>query len=212
MPQRTLITDRLYYGLDPLRLRAATHRSLARVVGLPPERARLMPAHLQQDFALDTEQCAALVEGLIAGGLLEPPVAGRAGYGITQEFIELATARVVEPLPRARARKLLADASALAERINAEDVSNPLAVDALVVFGDYMSRSHRLDELGIGIVVASRSPSLRTRFGRMQAKPQGAEAIRAAFRDLSSFVRVRLVTDRATLPRPFSVVYDAHAE
>lgn len=147
----------------------------------------------------------------MAGGLLEPPVPGRAGYGITPEFVELATARVVEPLPRARARKLLADACALAERINAEDVSNPLAVDVLVVFGDYMSRSHRLDELGIGIVVASRAPSLRTRFGRMQPKPQGAEAIRAAFRELSSFVRVRLATERTTLPRPFSVVYDAHA-
>lgn len=211
MAQRTLITDRLYYGLDPLRLRAATHRSLARVVGLPPERARLTPAHLQQDFALDTQQCAALVDGLIAGGLLEPPGAGRTGYGITPEFIELATARVVEPRPRARARKLLADACALAERINAEDVSNPLAIDALVVFGDYMSRSQRLDELGIGIVVTSRAPSLRTRFGRMQPKVQGAEAIRAAFRDLSSFVRARLVTDRSSLPRPFSVVFDANA-
>lgn len=211
MPQRTLITDRLYYGLDPLRLRAATHRSLARVVGLPPERARLTPTHLQLDFALDTAQCAALVEDMIAGGLLEPPGPGRAGYGITPEFIELATARVVEPLPRARARKLLADASALAERINAEDVSNPLAIDVLVVFGDYMSRSHRLGELGIGIVVASRAPSLRTRFGRMQPKAEGAEAIRAAFRDLSSFVRVRLATERTALPRPFSVVYDASA-
>lgn len=211
MAQRTLITDRLYFGLDPVRLRAATHRSLARVVGLPPERARLTPVHLQQDFALDTAQCAALVEGMIAGGLLEPPRPGRTGYGITPEFIELATARVVEPLPRARARKLLADACALAERINADDVSNPLAIDALVVFGDYMSRSHRLDELGIGVVVTSRAPTLRTRFGRMQPKPQGAEAIRAAFRDLSSFVRARLATDRSTLPRPFSVVFDANA-
>jgi len=211
MKLRTLITDRLYFGLDPIRLRAATHRSLARVVGLSPERARLTSSHLQQDFALDTEQCAALVDDLVAGGLLEPPMPGRTGYGITPEFIELASARIVDPLPRPRARKLLADACALADRINADAVSNPLAIEAFVVYGDYMSRSHRLDELSLGVVVYSRAPSLRTRFGRMQSKNDGAESIRAAFRDLSSFVRVRLVTDRATLPRPFSLVYDAGA-
>ena len=211
MKQRTLLTDRLYFGLDPVRLRSAVRRCLARVVGLPPERARLAPAHLRQDFAVDTVQGEALAAALVAGGMLEPPAAGRAGYGIRPDFVELAAARIVEPLPRARARKLLADACTLAERINAEHLDNPLVIEALVVFGDYMSRSHRLDELALGIVVASRAPSLRARFGRMQGKADGAESIRAAFRDLSSFVRVRLVTDRSTLPRPFSLVYDAAA-
>jgi hypothetical protein len=212
MKQRTLLSDRLYFGLDPMRLRASAHRALARLVGLPPDRARISATNLRQDFAVDTIQGATLVEDMVAGGLLEPPASGHHGYAVTPEFIELAAARIVEPLPRARARKLLADACALAERINDEAVSNPLRIEAFVVYGDYMSRSHRLDQLNIGIVVAARAPSLRTRFGRMQSKADGAESIRAAFRDLSSFVHVRLVTDRRSLPRPFSLVFDADAE
>ena len=73
MKTRTLISDRLYFGLDPLRLRAATSRALARVVGLAPERARVSATNLRHDFALDTMQGKALVEELVAEGLLEPP-------------------------------------------------------------------------------------------------------------------------------------------
>ena len=59
MKARTLVSDRLYFGLDPFRLRAATSRALSRVVGLPPERARLSETHLRHDFALDTVQLGA---------------------------------------------------------------------------------------------------------------------------------------------------------
>ena len=95
----------------------------------------------------------------------------------------------------------------LAERINDEAVHNPLAIDAFAVHGDYMSRAHRLEQLSIGVVVALRAPSRRTRFGRMQSKIEGADAIRTAFGQLSSFIRVRLVTELRTLPRPFSLVF-----
>ena len=73
MKARTLVSDRLYFGLDPFRLRAATSRALSRVVGLPPERARLSEAHLRHDFALDTMQLRVLVGEFVAEGLLEPP-------------------------------------------------------------------------------------------------------------------------------------------
>lgn len=209
MKPRTLITDRLYFGLDPLRLKAATGRALARVVGLAPERARVSATHLRHDFALDTMQGTALVNEFVAEGLLEPPNAQSSKYGLTREFFELATARIVEPLPRARAKLLLTEACALAERFNCVAVDNPLEIIAFAVHGDYMSRSHRLSELSIGVVVVLRAPMRRKRFGRMQNKTEGAEAIRAAFRELSSFVRVRLVTDVRTLPRPFAVVYEA---
>lgn len=212
MKPRTLITDRLYFGLDPLRLRAATGRALARVVGLSPARARVSATHLHQDFALDATQGAMLVNEFIAEGLLEPPNERSAGYGLTREFAELATARVVEPLPRARAKQLLTDACTLADRINSESIHNPLVILAFAVFGDYMSRSHRLGDLSIGVVVELREQSRRKRFGRMQSKAEGAEAIRAMFRELSSFIHVRLVTDVRTLPRPFSLVYEARTE
>jgi hypothetical protein len=127
---------------------------------------------------------------------------------LTREFFELAAARIVKPLARSRAKLLLTEACTLAERINDEAIHNPLAIDAFAVYGDYMSRSHRLEELSLGVLVALRTPSSRTRFGRMQSKGEGAEAIRTAFRQLSSFVHVRLVTELRSLPRPFSLVFE----
>lgn len=212
MKPRTLVTDRLYFGFDPIKLRAATGRALARVVGLPAERARVSATNLRQDFALDTTQASALVNEFLAEGLLEPPNERSPGYGLTREFFQLAAARVVEPLPRSRAKLLLTEACMLAERINDEAVHNPLAIEAFAVYGDYMSRAHRLEELSIGVVVALRAPSRRTRFGRMQSKVEGADAIRGAFSQLSSFFRVRLVTELRTLPRPFSLVFASQPE
>lgn len=211
MKQRTLIADRLYYGLEPTRLRSATARALTRVVGLPPERARVSATHLCHDFALDDAHGAAFVDELVAHGMLEPPAEGRAGYGFTPEFFGLANARIVEPLPRARARQLVDDARALAERVNDDDLHNPLSIVALAVFGDYMSRHSRLGELSFGVVVDLRAPTWRTRLGRMQRKSEGAQSLRTAFRELSSFVRLRIVTELPALPRPFSVVYDTRA-
>jgi hypothetical protein len=212
MKTRTLVTDRLYFGLDPLKLRAATTRALSRVIGLPPERARVTATHLRQDFALDTQQGRVLVDEFVASGLLEPPGEETKGYAFTPEFFQLAAARIVEPLARSRAKLLLTEACRLADRINEDAVQNPLAIGAFAVFGDYMSRAHRLDELSLGLRVELRPPSRRTRFGRMLTKANGAAAIRAEFRQLSSFVRTRLVTDLATLPRPFSLVFDAHRQ
>lgn len=209
MNQRTLVADRLYYGLEPTHLRAASARALTRVVGLAPERARISDAHLYHDFALDPAQGAALVEALVAHGALEPPGEGQAGYGLTAEFVAIAQARIVEPLPRPRARQLVDAACALAREINEDDAHNPLSVAALAVFGDYMTRHARLAELSFGVVVDLRAPTWRTRFGRRQQKAEGARSLRNAFRALSSFVRVRVVTELPALPRPFSVVYDA---
>ena len=205
----TLVADRLYFGLDPLRLRAATGRALARVVGLPPARARISATHLRRDFSVDTAQGQALIGEFVAEGLLDPPSDQQSGYGLTPEFMALAAARVVEPLPRARARLLLTEACNVALHVNVEADTNPLAIRSFAVYGDYMSRSHRLDELNLGVVVEMRTAARRRRFGRMLTKAEGADAIRNAFRALSSFVRVRLVTDERSLPRPFSRVFDA---
>lgn len=209
MKQRTLLTNRRYYGLDPLHLRAATGRALARVVGLPPERARVSATSLRHDFSLDTTQGDALVKEFVAEGLLDPPTLDRTGYGLTQQFAELAAARVVEPLPRARAKQLLIEACAVAERINEEDVHNPLMIIAFAVYGDYMTSAHHLSALSLGLVVDLRPVTRRMRFGRSLRKVEGALAIKEAFKGLSSFVRVRMVTDVRSLPRPFNVVFES---
>ena len=209
MKARTLVTQRLYFGMDALALRAATGRALSRTVGLPPERARVSAKNLRQDFGLDTVQGGALIESLVAEGLLEPPDDLQADFGLTERFLEYASARVVDPLPRERAKQLLADACALAERVNAEWTRNPLEIEVLAPFGCYMSRVAQLAELPLGIVVRYRPLERRARWGRMQHKNDGAREIRARFRALSSFVHVRMVGDSRKLPRPFAVAFHA---
>jgi hypothetical protein len=207
MRERTLVTQRLYFGMDPLELRAATTRVLARVVGLPPELVRVSARNLRQDFAMNTVEGEALVEGFVAEGLLEPRTERHGDYRLTERFLEFATARVVEPLPRHRAKELLARACELAARINAEWTRNPLEIEAVAPFGDYMSRDAQLAALALGLVVRPRAPSRRTKWGRIATRSDGARDMRTAFRELSSFIHVRMVNDRRLLPRPFTVVF-----
>jgi hypothetical protein len=206
MKARTLITQRLYFGMDALKLRASTGRALARIVGLPRERARISAPNLHQDFAVNTVEGQALIGQLVSAGLLQPAPERDDAYRLTERFFEFAAARVVEPLQRPRAKLLLAAGCKLAERINREWTQNPLEIDAFAVYGAYMSREHQIDELNLGIVVAARA---RSRW--MLTKPDGASQLRGAFRELSSFVNVRLVTERGALPRPFSIVFDRMA-
>jgi hypothetical protein len=95
----------------------------------------------------------------------------------------------------------------LAARINAEWTHNPLEVEAVAPFGSYMSLDEELAELDLGIVAQPRETVRRVRWGRVATKTEGAIEIRAAFRELSSFVRVQMVRDRQLLPRPFAVVF-----
>ena len=129
-------------------------------------------------------------------------------FGITSGFKEIATARVIDPLPRERARQLIGEACALAAVINADWARIPLEIDALAAFGSYMSRDSQLAELSLGVVVRAR-PATRRAHWRMSSKSDGAGAVRTAFRELDPFVRVRLVTDLSDVPRPFSVVFRA---
>ena len=208
MKVRTLVTHRLYFGVDALNLRAATARVLARIVGLPPARARVSARSLCQDFGVDTVSGQTLIDELVAKGLLDPPDELQPDYGLTERFLEFAAARVVEPLPRERARQLLVDACALAARVNDEWTHNPLEIEAVVPFGGYMSRDTKLAELSIGIVVRPRM-ARRARWGRMKTKSDGAREIRAEFRELSSFIHVRMVNETRLLPRPFTVAFHA---
>jgi len=208
MRERTLVTQRLYFGMNALDLRAAATRVLARVVGLPPELVHVSARNLRQDFALDTVEGEALVEGFVAEGLLEPRTERRGDYRLTKRFLEFATARVVEPLPRERAKELLARACELAARINAEWTRNPLEIELVAPYGSYMGRDAQLAALPVGVVVGPREPSRRARWGRMATKADGARDMRAAFRELSSFIRVRMVNDRRLVPRPFIVVFE----
>lgn len=207
MKTRTLIAHHRYFGVDAVQLRTAAGRVLTRVVGLPPGRARVRADHLKRDFAVDTVEGDALLHELVGGGLLRPDADAPGDFELTDRFREIAAARIVEPLPRARARALVARACDIVRHINADATRNPLVVEALAVSGSYMSRDPGLTDLVLGAVVRSRAADRRARWGRMANKQAGAQAIRHELMALSSFVVVHFVTDQADLPRPFAIVF-----
>jgi hypothetical protein len=209
MRVRTLVSHQRYFGMEPMALRHAAGRVLLRVHGLPPERARVSAQRLREDFGMDTTEGNALVTELVNGGLLEPHAERAGEYRITDRFVEYASARIVSPLPRVRAKALLDEACRLAEQINVEWARNPLEIEAIMVSGDYMSRHHQLSELTLWVLVRPRPRVRVPRWAHLPTKSEGAVAIRHALRKLSSFVVVHLVTEKSSLPRPFSVAFYA---
>ncbi|MGH8712642.1 MAG: hypothetical protein ACREYB_01395 [Casimicrobiaceae bacterium] len=207
MKIRTLVTQRQYYGMDAISLRAAMARVLTRVAGLPPDTARVSRRNLCQDFGLDPAEAETVLDQLVADHLLRQADERQGDLALTGRFLEFATARVVEPLPRDRARQLLGKACVLATRINVEWKTNPLEVSALAPFGSYISRDQLLAELPLGIAVRPRSASRKARWARMADRADGARQIRAAVRELSSFFHLRMVGDPELLPRPFAVIF-----
>ena len=207
MRPRTLISHRLYFGIDAVKLRLGSSRVASRIVGLPPERARVSARHLWQDFGVDPAEGQALVEVFLAQGLLKSQGERTDDYVLTERFLEFAAARVVEPLLRSRAKLLVAEAGTLAERINTEWTHNPYEIELVAPFGSYMSRDEQLAELNLGIVLRSRDLARRSRWRRTASKVDGASEIRTAFRKLSSFVAAEVIKDRRLLPRPFAVVF-----
>ena len=211
MKPRTLVTHRRYYGLDPVSLRAAAGRVAARVAGLPPERARVRGSFLRQDFGLDTVEGRALLDDLCAGGLLEKPPGPTSDFLVTPRMAELAAARVVEPLPRAKAKVIVARACELADKVNRDWARNPLEIAMVVPYGAYFGGEERLETLPLALVLRSRPGTRRAMFNRM-SKNDGAHGLRATFGELSSFVRVRLVTGLEDVPRPYTVAWQADDE
>jgi hypothetical protein len=209
MKVRTLVSHQRYFGMEPMALRHAAGRVLLRMHGLSPERARVSAQRLREDFGLDTAGGDELLQEFVNGGLLEPHAERAGEYRITDRFVEFASARIVAPLPRVRAKALLDQACRVAGEINAEWVRNPLEIDALMVSGDYMSRQHELSELTLWALVRPRMRVRVPRWAALASKSEGASAIRHALRKLSSYVVVHLVTEISSMPRPFSVAFRA---
>ena len=207
MKERTLLADRLYFGLEPDRLRASAQRVLTRVSGLRKEHTRISARNLRQDFELTTIEGKALVDEFVAQGLLRERSTSAGHYRPTRRLAEIANARVVPPLARPRAKLMVAKAVELATMINVRWSRNPLEIDTIATFGGYMSRDSEIADLGLGIVLRIRPALRRARFLSIASKPEGATEIKAAFAALSSYVRVRLVNDARELPRPFAVVF-----
>jgi hypothetical protein len=203
-----LVTRHLYFGVDAMRLRDATERVLMRVRGQPPERAVVGLDTLAQDFRLSVRESLNLVDQMVQSGLLEPRTAKADQYAITDKFRLYAQARIVEPLPRSRAQLLLTHMPELAAHFNRTASRNKYEIEALAVYGPYMSREPELADLPIGVTGRRRAPHSRPLAGRATTSPTaGHEQIRKLFEELSSFVHVKFYRRLQDIPRPFSVIF-----
>jgi hypothetical protein len=202
-----LVTRRLYFGVDAMRLREATSRVLSRMAGQPPERAIVGLDTLAQDFQLSAPASRSLAEQMVEKGLLERRQPHGVEFGITDKFREYAQARIVEPLPRSRGMLLLTHISDFAAHFNRTAIRNKYEIEAIAVYGDYMSRDAELSSLRLGVTGRKRAPGQRHAAGRATEPTHGHEQIRELFEELSSFVQVRFFKRLQDVPRPFSVFF-----
>jgi len=205
--KRRLIADRRYFGLEARILRSGLARAWARVSTQRPGEARLDVASLVEDFRVEPDSGPALAELLVAGGLLESQLSD--GYRPTPLFREYSQAVVVAPLSRARAKVLIERARNVAAHINGDGSRNPFLVRMIAVSGSYMSRQAQLPELCLWVVLRKRPNASRRRWRRTLGKGDALRQILGALNALSSFIVVRIVTDKRMVQRPFAVVFES---
>ncbi len=211
MKALTLVTKRLYFGLDALQLRDATGRVLSRVHGLPPHRATVRLDALEQDFRVTPSASRALADEMVESGLLHRLGPDGYEYGITDKFRQYALARIVEPLPRTRAKMLLDHIADLAGHFNRTATQNKYEIEAIAVFGGYMSLDAGLPELTIGVTGRRRVPARRPSDGRATRFIDGHERIRELFETQSQYVQVSFFRHLQDAPRPFGVIFKSDA-
>lgn len=209
MKTLTLVTRRLYFGVDARRLRDATERVLLRVQGLPPDRARVNLDALTHDFGWNPATSRSIVEQMIQGGMLQRLSPHAAEFGITDKFRRCAQARIVDPLPRERAQLLLSHLCDIARKFNEAEQRNKYEIDIIAVYGQYMTNEHELTELALGVTGRRRPPVERPLFGRATVPTEGTEQIRQVLVSPSGFITVSFIQKLADLPKPFSVVFKA---
>ena len=207
----TLVTGRQYFGVDAARLRDATERVLRRVRDMPHDRATIALDELQEEFRVGPTEGRSMVEAMVKSGLLERLSPHGVHYGITDKFRSYADAKIVEPLARGRAQFLLSHIADVAREFNRKATRNKYEIDAIVVFGSYMSIDSGLPDLTIGITGRHRPPPEPGVFGRATKPTEGTEQIRALFEGSSGYVQVSFFQRLQDVPRPFSIVFKAEA-
>jgi hypothetical protein len=209
MKTMTLVARHLYFGMDPLRLRDAANRVLSRVPEDTSISASVKLDALIEDFHLTPNVSKAIIEEMVQSGVLTklPPSVG-AEYGITSRFREIARARIIEPLERSQAQLLLAHCGEVAERFNRTAHRNKYEIEAIAVYGHYMTRQKAIAELDLAITGRHRQPEHQKTFiGRASTPSEGTTEIRELFEKQSGFIDVRFFKRLSDVPRPFSVIF-----
>jgi DNA-binding IclR family transcriptional regulator len=181
----TLVTRKLYFGLDAMQMRDATARVLSRLDGTPQQPVIKLAA-LVEDFRVSAAASRPMIDEMVRHGLLQR-VSDRTGeYGVTEKFRLYADARIIEPLPRSRAKMLLSHVADLAWHFNRTAIENKYEIDALAVFGPFMSLEPEMGELTVAVTGRRRPPAERPAAGRATKAQEGQEQIRDLIEGQSS--------------------------
>jgi hypothetical protein len=206
----TLVTKRLYFGVDAQRMRDASARVLARLESEGHGRSVVKFETLVEAFGLSAAASRPMIDEMLHRGLLEQQDTRSGVYGITDKFRRYAYAEIVEPLPRNRAKMLLTHVADLAWQFNRSAHDNKYEIEALAVYGDYVSLAPELEEITIGITGRRRPPPRHPVAGRATRQVHGRDEIRALFEGQSRYLRVHFFQRLDDVPRPFNVLYKSH--
>ncbi len=210
MKPLTLVSRKLYFGLDAQRVREASARVLARVEAQAAEPPVVKLDALVEDFRVSAAASRSLVDEMLRRGLLERHDPRGGAYEVTEKFRRYAEAEIVEPLPRARAKLLLAHVADLCWQFNRTALDNKYEIDALVVFGSYMSLEPELEDITVGITGRRRVPPQNPTAGRATQPLQGTEQIRALIEGQSRYLHAHFFAHLDDVPRPFSVLFKSN--
>ena len=84
MKPLTLVSRKVYFGVDAQRMREASARVLARLEGQPDDRAVVRLDALVEDFRVTAAASRSMVDEMLRRGLLERRDARGAEYGVTE--------------------------------------------------------------------------------------------------------------------------------
>jgi hypothetical protein len=205
----TLVAKHLYFGLEPIQLRDAANRVLSRIPDTVTTDATVRLDALVEDFRISAASSRELVDKMVEDGILMRLPETGTRYAITTRFRELARARIIDPLERSRAQMLLTRCKDIAARFNRTALRNKYEIEAIAVYGSYMSVRPDLSELALGITGRRRAPEQRSLIGRATTPTEGTDALRELFERQSTFIEVTFFKRLDLVPRPFSVIFTA---
>ena len=209
MKTMTMVARHLYFGMDPMQLRDAANRVLGRLPEDQSISASVKLDALIEDLHLTPTASKAIIDEMVSSGVLTKEAApSNSTYGITPRFREIARARIIEPLERPQAQLLLTRCAEVAERFNRSAHRNKYEVEALAVYGAYMTRNKSMADLEVGITGRRRrSEHQKTLIGRSVTPSEGTQELRSLFEKQSGFIAVTFYKRLELVPRPFSVVF-----
>jgi hypothetical protein len=212
MRPATLFSHRRYFGLDPAKLREGARRLIARAGRQKPVEALTVGrSTLMREFGVNPIAVRAFASDLVQNGLLElhTSSSGDRLYRTTGQLEHIASAEIVEPLPRRRAELIVDSAHDVALSFNRNASNNRYEIAEVAVYGEFMSREPQLSRLALAVTGRHRPPAAGGLLRRPPAQTQGHQAIRRMFENLSFFIEVEFFQRLSDVPRPFSVIFRA---